>query len=141
MIRRPPKSTRTDTLSPYTTLFRTRLPRQVREDSGGIPDGGGPGLRHGCRPRRRAPHRQAQRPALLLLLGWLPDEVRSGAGGVPRRAPGAGDRKSVVEGKSVSVRVDLGGRRIITKKKARVQRSSVSKCPHRWLASHDEQDH
>src|SRR3546814_6402371 len=27
------------------------------------------------------------------------------------------DRKSVVEGKSVSVRVDLGGRRIITKKK------------------------
>src|SRR3546814_11411884 len=28
----------------------------------------------------------------------------------------AGDRKSVVEGKSVSVRVDLGGRRIIKKK-------------------------
>src|SRR3546814_19738388 len=28
-----------------------------------------------------------------------------------------GDRKSVVEGKSVSVRVDLGGRRIIKKKK------------------------
>src|SRR3546814_18187493 len=27
------------------------------------------------------------------------------------------DRKSVVKGKSVSVRVDLGGRRIITKKK------------------------
>src|SRR3546814_15913673 len=27
------------------------------------------------------------------------------------------DRKSVVSGKSVSVRVDLGGRRIITKKK------------------------
>src|SRR3546814_18024283 len=40
------------------------------------------------------------------------------------RAPGAfrdtqskADRKSVVSGKSVSVRVDLGGRRIITKKK------------------------
>src|SRR3546814_19759407 len=32
------------------------------------------------------------------------------------KAPG-GDRKSVVEGKSVSVRVDLGGRRIIKKKK------------------------
>src|SRR3546814_9491127 len=29
MIRRPPKSTRTDTLFPYTTLFRA--PRQVRE--------------------------------------------------------------------------------------------------------------
>src|SRR3546814_20476354 len=30
---------------------------------------------------------------------------------------GAGDRKSVVSGKSVSVRVDLGGRRIIKKNK------------------------
>src|SRR3546814_18846752 len=30
-----------------------------------------------------------------------------------------GDRKSVVKGKSVSVRVDLGGRRIIKKKKKR----------------------
>src|SRR3546814_11444745 len=26
MIRRPPRSTRTDTLCPYTTLFRSRLP-------------------------------------------------------------------------------------------------------------------
>src|SRR3546814_5052201 len=32
MIRRPPRSTRTDTLFPYTTLFRSRLPlRQYRE--------------------------------------------------------------------------------------------------------------
>src|SRR3546814_16169084 len=31
------------------------------------------------------------------------------------------DRKSVVSGKSVSVRVDLGGRRIITKKKNKKQ--------------------
>src|SRR3546814_6433136 len=27
MIRQPPRSTRTDTLSPYTTLFRSRPPR------------------------------------------------------------------------------------------------------------------
>src|SRR3546814_14367385 len=33
------------------------------------------------------------------------------------RVPRPGDRKSVVEGKSVSVRVDLGGRRIIKKNK------------------------
>src|SRR3546814_19418800 len=38
MIRRPPKSTRTDTLFPYTTLFRSAEPWQA------------------C-PRRRAPHR------------------------------------------------------------------------------------
>src|SRR3546814_14665707 len=39
----------------------------------------------------------------------------------------AGDRKSVVEGKSVSVRVDLGGRRSIKKKKktTKVQRYDV----------------
>src|SRR3546814_11910487 len=34
-----------------------------------------------------------------------------------RRRAGLRDRKSVVEGKSVPVRVDLGGRRIIKKKK------------------------
>src|SRR3546814_11413198 len=31
MIRRPPRSTRTDTLLPYTTLFRS-LPLQFRQD-------------------------------------------------------------------------------------------------------------
>src|SRR3546814_16092098 len=35
------------------------------------------------------------------------------------RVRGQRDRKSVVSGKSVSVRVDLGGRRIIKKKKKR----------------------
>src|SRR3546814_20216895 len=38
-------------------------------------------------------------------------------GQAPRQE--AVDRKSVVEGKSVSVRVDLGGRRMIKKKKAK----------------------
>src|SRR3546814_16131547 len=32
MIRRPPRSTRTDTLSPYTTLFRSRRGRDSRRD-------------------------------------------------------------------------------------------------------------
>src|SRR3546814_18408591 len=35
----------------------------------------------------------------------------------PSTAPAEKDRKSVVQGKSVSVRVDLGGRRIIKKKR------------------------
>src|SRR3546814_13059987 len=30
MIRRPPRSTRTDTLFPYTTLFRSLLPEAIR---------------------------------------------------------------------------------------------------------------
>src|SRR3546814_10299018 len=35
MIRRPPRSTRTDTLCPYTTLFRSGCPRLAGDD----PDG------------------------------------------------------------------------------------------------------
>src|SRR3546814_17980314 len=35
------------------------------------------------------------------------------------------DRKSVVQGKSVSVRVDLGGRRIIKKKNERISMISI----------------
>src|SRR3546814_3245362 len=35
MIRRPPRSTRTDTLFPYTTLFRSARRRPVRDDAGG----------------------------------------------------------------------------------------------------------
>src|SRR3546814_12631117 len=44
------------------------------------------------------------------------EELAVGRVGV-LRARHAEDRKSVVSGKSVSVRVDLGGRRILTKKK------------------------
>src|SRR3546814_18687586 len=65
MIRRPPRATRTDTLFPYTTLFRSRLPRllaatagnrQRRRHPGGQPLAGAAGdpallpgvrLRHG----------------------------------------------------------------------------------------------
>src|SRR3546814_1055421 len=38
MIRRPPRSTRTDTLFPYTTLFRSPVPAQVIDK--GIPTAG-----------------------------------------------------------------------------------------------------
>src|SRR3546814_10217176 len=38
MIRRPPRSTRTDTLFPYTTLFRSVLRRQARLHERGRPD-------------------------------------------------------------------------------------------------------
>src|SRR3546814_7377703 len=46
MIRLPPRSTRTDTLFPYTTLFRSHVPR--------------PG-RHEGRPRRPRHHRGVRR--------------------------------------------------------------------------------
>src|SRR3546814_18846431 len=48
------------------------------------------------------------------------------------RQPRCVDRKSVVEGKSVSVRVDLGGRRIIKKKSvtAKLKRIIVYRAKH-----------
>src|SRR3546814_13712447 len=110
MIRRPPRSTRTDTLFPYTTLFRSvgrylgcRRSRHGLSDPP-IPDDDlepGPGHRRGDR---------------------LP-AMDHGSSICPRRSPDrlfddtlSGDRMSVVYGTSVSVRVDLGGRRIINKK-------------------------
>src|SRR3546814_15759952 len=52
--------------------------------------------------------------------GLRPDSAREAASvGRLLRRHGIADRKSVVEGKSVSVRVDLGGRRIIKNKKYR----------------------
>src|SRR3546814_17402459 len=51
MTRRPPRSTRTDTLFPYTTLFRSRSGSiRTRPTPGGPPDGGGP--RCGLPPNR-----------------------------------------------------------------------------------------
>src|SRR3546814_3293808 len=41
MIRRPPRSTRTDTLFPYTTLFRSRRSRPVRKSGMGMSSAGG----------------------------------------------------------------------------------------------------
>src|SRR3546814_2149269 len=38
MIRRPPRSTRTDTLFPYTTLFRSRPPPAHEEQVTGAPE-------------------------------------------------------------------------------------------------------
>src|SRR3546814_11090507 len=58
-----------------------------------------------------------------------PAHCRPGEPGSPRpeadRHPAVGDRKSVVWGKSVSVRVDLGGRRSIKKKKTKQQLNTI----------------
>src|SRR3546814_13252796 len=114
MIRRPPRSTRTDTLFPYTTLFRS-----FREAAPGI------------EPRARRPDQPAAHPggvARLQADRALPDRLRRRAErregrrahrrrvAAPRIAMPS-DGKSVVSGKSVSVRVDVGGRRILKNKK------------------------
>src|SRR3546814_6348101 len=51
MLRRPPRSTRTDTLFPYTTLFRS-----CRDEGAGRGGGGGPArARPGSRPPGQGP--------------------------------------------------------------------------------------
>src|SRR3546814_19968575 len=77
MIRRPPRSTRTDTLFPYTTLFRS-----LRDSA------------------------DSASPTALLSDPSIPAQKSSA------RCNGLRSEERRV-GKSVSVRVDLGGRRII----------------------------
>src|SRR3546814_18872026 len=144
MIRRPPRSTRTDTLFPYTTLFRSLHRRSARHVAGNI-----------RRPLCRAPrvgtgdaargHRTPGRPARRGRHGCRAVARRGGdRSGLERRAlnmtvrpelvegpsflfeaeeeerfldkPSTKTRNSVGVGKSVAVRVEPGGRSIIKKK-------------------------
>src|SRR3546814_12707502 len=67
--------------------------------------------------------------------GRRKDAAKGRAFHVARRAAcgGVADRKSVVEGKSVSVRVDLGGRRSIKKKMQHPHRVERSSSMHRTI--------
>src|SRR3546814_4942545 len=53
MIRRPPRSTRTDTLFPYTTLFRSVDDDSRQHSHDGERDAGGQDANHIAFPRRR----------------------------------------------------------------------------------------
>src|SRR3546814_15043543 len=64
------------------------------------------------------------------ITAWrAPRPLRRSSAPRPAVAQREPDRKSVVEGKSVSVRVDLGGRRIIKKKTMR-ERHLTKKAQH-----------
>src|SRR3546814_18440910 len=144
MIRRPPRSTRTDTLFPYTTLFRSchwcadrlyrvrpdhrRFAALGSADSGGAPGDGQDqsGLEYGG--IRHAQNAQGLRgvfdgnvgTAVGVTPAFLdrPDEPAAPA----HRATGSrglepGGRKRVVSGKGVDGIVDVGGGLIVKKKK------------------------
>src|SRR3546814_13467944 len=57
-------------------------------------------------------------PLLVQLVAQIPEQLVEHLK-IKQRRWAMADRKSVVSGKSVSVRVDLGGRRIIKKKRRR----------------------
>src|SRR3546814_14368656 len=119
MIRRPPRSTRTDTLFPYTTLFRSCRGEFRREDMDAqqLP---GRAVRENVEVERRIPpppiaDRSRLPPARL------PDDVPPGP--LPTRAgvvvggAGGGDRKSGGQGQSGAGREVIGGARNMQKKK------------------------
>src|SRR3546814_11836068 len=87
MIRRPPKSTRTDTLFPYTTLFRSDPALPGRRPATGCRR-----LRVLARPRRQAsdPRRHAAGAGVALARLLRAARTRAGPGrrhGLPLRPP------------------------------------------------------
>src|SRR3546814_8413916 len=78
MIRRPPRSTRTDTLFPYTTLFRScREPAPVQGQSGG---------------EREAREDEQDAAAAQVMAGQAEQVVCEGRWGRFRRSGGDGHR-------------------------------------------------
>src|SRR3546814_18177731 len=110
MIRRPPRSTRTDTLFPYTTLFRSE--GLVRP---GDPDRARLLLRSGTRRlAARADHdgedaRRPERPRRIRLRTGRAARTQE----PPRTAQPQLDRKRGVWRKCGSVRVESDGLRIV----------------------------
>src|SRR3546814_19418633 len=121
MIRRPPRSTRTDTLFPYTTLFRScwwRWAESWRRSS--------PGGSTACARRRYAKKNEKKtKPPVRVKAKARTSSDSCGIAAADERSKLSShlriDRKRVVEGKSVSVRVDLGGREIHKTKKKKPQ--------------------
>src|SRR3546814_13008511 len=120
MIRRPPRSTRTDTLFPYTTLFRSPRRHHARPCPAAPSRLAHQGRRRTPpRSRARAPHRplprcrHGRRPRRPPLSTTRPEASRRR---LPRHGQGLIERMSVGKGKSVAVSVVFGGRRIINKK-------------------------
>src|SRR3546814_19945873 len=125
MIRGPPRSTRTDTLFPYTTLFRSRgrKPRAflLQQERLAL-------LLRSGRRWRAAPDEGASAASCSALLHEQPESKATlrcarapssalRAPSPPAQAKGFPDRTRVVKGKSVSVRCTQGGRRVSHKHK------------------------
>src|SRR3546814_20125704 len=125
MIRRPPRSTRTDTLFPYTTLFRSSPSDGPLAVSMNMSVNSGPAMV--IRTRMQIDGKTDRLGPVVALIGYA--RVSTGdqklalqhdalnVAGCERifydHASGAKtdrpDRKSVVSGQRVSVRVDFGG--------------------------------
>src|SRR3546814_12568677 len=120
MIRRPPRSTRTDTLFPYPTLFRSaELAPPFFSVGIDIDADDHVGARH-LRALKHVEADAAETENDDIVAGHDLRRVHDCADASGDTATDIADRKSGVEGKRVSVRVDLGGRRSIKKKNTKI---------------------
>src|SRR3546814_16010959 len=116
MIRRPPRSTRTDTLFPYTTLFRSQT-RHLDGDAGDP----GPALRS---DQGRGSGRGLSPTADVTPMAVVPPTAvvtgPTSGQSAPEREKGAAPRRH----------------RRSRSEERRVGKESVSTCRYRWLPSH-----
>src|SRR3546814_16378633 len=116
MIRRPPRSTRTDTRFPYTTLFRYELMLAVAAGN----------------PLAQYKYIEPDQLADQVLITYPVERQRLDVftvfldpAGVEPAALQIG--RASCKGKSVSVRVDLGGRRVIKKTHRTILHTNLQK--------------
>src|SRR3546814_19373777 len=106
MLRRPPRSTRTDTLFPYTTLFRSPACDELRKD-------------------RRAPGK----PALQRILQIEQAQVILAS--LARHHPGAAHRRIGIDARGLVPQLAL---QRLRSEERRVGTECVSTCRSRWQA-------
>src|SRR3546814_16081324 len=119
MIRRPPRSTRTDTLFPYTTLFRSRGDFAVRS------------LRAAQSPRGRFSLRPARTDPLHRPPSLCPDELAVEA----RLGADVELRGAALQGRGRVRRGRNEGRHLAARpEERRVGKGCGSTCRYRWSA-------
>src|SRR3546814_20246389 len=118
MIRRPPRSTRTDTLFPYTTLFRS--PNHLGIAGAVFTSGKTVNIPYAYADLRfnQAFDKKTGYFTRSILCVPVVNKAgtRLGVTQVLNKRGGALDRKSVVQGPWEPVRLELGGRRNVNKK-------------------------
>src|SRR3546814_15826442 len=123
MIRRPPRSTRTDTLFPYTTLFRSY--RRQHESTASVVLRWHARLRHadlsGPGSARRTVSDGSAHHRVLHVQACTGHDLCTRQPQCATRPCAARDRKSVVWGRGVSVVVDLVVGRTFKKKMKRIE--------------------
>src|SRR3546814_20443795 len=124
MIRRPPRSTRTDTLFPYTTLFRSPFVDRKRHDEAqaSTPD------RERTRSDPRHPNRSRPFGPALYLRAFRYRDHRRATGATEPVGRGAATRAPAAPGRAEERRVGKEGGRKCRSRRAREHKQNKGKA-------------